>query len=61
MEEGLFPEDHRREHSSETPHVETIVVFLEINQELWALEVAGGHADVVLGARVVEFGQAPVD
>lgn len=61
MEEGLFAEDHGREHRSETPHVQTIVVFLEINQELWPLEVAGCHAHVVFGARVVEFGQAPVD
>lgn len=61
MEEGLFAKDHGREHRSETPHVQAIVVFLEVNQEFWTLEVAGCHAHVVFGARVVEFGQAPVD
>ena len=61
MEERLFAEDHGREHRSETPHVQAVVVLLEINQELWALEIAGSHAHVVLGARMVELGQTPVD
>lgn len=61
MEERLFAEDHGREHRSKTPHVQAVVVLLEINQELWALEVAGSHAHVVFGAGVVEFGQTPVD
>lgn len=61
MEEGLFAEDHGREHRSETPHVQAVVVLLEVNQELWALEVAGSYAHVVFGARVVEFSQTPVN
>lgn len=40
MEEGLFAEDHGREHRSETPHVQAVVVLLEVNQELWSLKVA---------------------
>lgn len=34
---------------------------LEVDEELGALEVAGRDAHVVLGPRVVELGEAPVD
>jgi len=61
LEEGLLLEDHAGEHAPEGPNVEGVVVGLQVDEELGALEVAGGHADVVLLARVVEFGQTPVD
>lgn len=61
MEEWLLAKDHGREHGAETPHVQTVVVLLEINQQLWTLEVAGRDADVVLGAGVVELGKTPID
>lgn len=60
-EEGLLAEDHGGEHCAQTPHVETVVVLLEIDEQLGTLEVARGDADVVLGARVVELGQTPVN
>ena len=60
VEEGLLAEDHGGEHGAEAPHVEAVVVLLEVDQQLGALEVARRDADVVLGARVVELGQAPV-
>lgn len=31
VEKGLFPEDHGSEHSSQTPHVEAVIILLEIN------------------------------
>lgn len=61
MEEGLLPEDHRRKHCSQTPHVQTIVVLLEINQQFWTFEVTRGNADIVLSSRVVELSKTPVD
>lgn len=60
-EEGFLAEDHRGKHGTETPHVQAIVVLLEIDEQLWALEVAGGDADVILRAWVVELCQTPVD
>jgi len=61
MEEGLLAEDHGGKHGAETPHVQAVVVLLEVDEQLRALEVAGGDADVVLGTWVVELGQTPVD
>jgi len=61
VEEGLFAEDHGCEHRPETPHVQAVVVLLEVNQELGPLKVAGSHAHIVFCARVVEFGQTPID
>lgn len=61
VEKGLFAKDHGCEHRPETPHVQAVVVFLEIDEELGSLEVAGGHAHVVFCARVIEFGQTPID
>lgn len=37
MEEGFFPKDHRCKHGAKGPHVEGVVVFLEIDKKLWAL------------------------
>ena len=66
--------DHTREHAAERPHVERVVVLLEVDEELRPLEVSRRDADVVLGVRVVELrrsawseatsahlGQSPVD
>ena len=39
VEERFFPEDHRREHSAQRPHVERVIVFLEVNEKLGAFEV----------------------
>lgn len=61
MEEGLLAEDHGRKHGAETPHVEAVVIFLIVYQQLGTLEVARCNADVVLRARVIEFRQTPVD
>ena len=40
VEEGLFAEDHGRKHGSQTPHVQAVVVLLEIDQQLWAFKVS---------------------
>lgn len=61
VEERLLAEDHGREHGTQRPHVQTVVVLLEVDQQLRALEVARCHAHIVLGRRVVELSQAPVD
>lgn len=61
VEEGLLAEDHGGEHSAETPHVEGVVVLLEVDEQLRPLEVPRRDAHVVLCAGVVELGQTPVD
>ena len=61
VEEGFAFEDHGGEHAAEGPHVEGVVVVLVADEEFGAFEVAGGDADVVFAAGVVEFGEAPVD
>lgn len=61
VEKGLLPEYHGRKHCSETPHIQAVVVLLEINEQLGTLEVSTRHTYVILGSRVVEFCQSPVD
>lgn len=61
VEERLLSEDHGGEHGSQTPHVQAVIVLLEVHQQFWSLEVAGCDANIVFGARVVELSQAPVD
>lgn len=61
VEERLLTEDHGGEHSTQGPHIQRIVVFLEINQQLGALEITRRHTDVVFRALVVELGQTPID
>ena len=48
VKEGLFSEDHARKHAPQRPHVERVVVFLEVHQELRSFEIARRHSHVVL-------------
>lgn len=61
MEEGLLAEDHGCKHGAQRPHVKRVVVLLEVDKELRALEVAGRNTDVVFSAGVVELSKTPVD
>ena len=61
MEERLLPKDHRGEHSSEGPHIQGVIVLLEIDQQFRSLEVSRRNTNVVLCSLVVKFGQTPVD
>lgn len=61
VEERLLAEDHRCEHGTEGPHVQRVVVFLEIDKQLRTLEIARSDTDVVFRALVVEFSQTPIN
>mmetsp|Transcript_51395 Transcript_51395/g.111835 ORF Transcript_51395/g.111835 Transcript_51395/m.111835 type:complete len:285 (-) Transcript_51395:240-1094(-) len=61
VKKGLLAEDHAGKHAAERPHVERVVVVLQVDEQLGALEVARGDADVELALRVVKLGEAPVD
>jgi len=61
VEERLTAEDDAGEHATKGPHVQAVVVVLEVDEQFWALEVAGCDTNVVEGSRDVEFGETPVD
>ena len=61
VEEGLLAEDHAREHATQRPHVQRVIVILEVDQQLGTLKVPGRDAHVVLLRRVVKLREAPVD
>lgn len=61
MEEGLFAKDHGGKHSTQTPHVETVVILLKVDQKLGSFEIARCHANVVFRSRMVKLGQPPID
>jgi hypothetical protein len=52
---------HRGKHTSKTPHVQAVIVLLEIYQEFGAFEVAGRHTDIVFDLWMVELGQTPIN
>ena len=52
---------HAGKHTPQTPHVQTVIVFLEIDQQLGTLEVPRGDPDVVFRSGVVELGETPID
>ena len=49
------------EHTADAPHVQAIIVAFVADQELWAFIVSTADPDVVVGTRVIEFRQAPVN
>lgn len=61
MEERLFPEYHAREHSPQTPHIETVIVLLEIHEQLGSLEISARDAHIVLRPRMIELRQTPIN
>ena len=52
---------HRGKHTTQAPHIQAVIVFLEIDQQLGALEVPRGYSDIVLRLGVVKFGETPID
>jgi len=48
VKERFLLEDHSGKHAAERPHVQRIIVFLEVHQQFGALEVARRHTHVVL-------------
>eukprot|EP00962_Isochrysis_galbana_P046570 scaffold18772_cov112-Isochrysis_galbana.AAC.15 len=61
VEKGLFSEDHACKHAAERPHVQRVVVVLQVHQQLGPLEVAGRHTNIELTLRMIELRQPPVD
>ncbi len=52
---------HGSKHAAIAPHVQTVVILLEVHEELRSLEVARRHTDVVCSPWMVKLGQAPVN
>ena len=61
LEEGLLLEDHASEHAPQRPNIETIIVHLQIYKQLGTFKVARGDTNVVLLARVIKLGEAPIN
>mmetsp|Transcript_13472 Transcript_13472/g.36199 ORF Transcript_13472/g.36199 Transcript_13472/m.36199 type:complete len:259 (+) Transcript_13472:1393-2169(+) len=60
-EEWFALENHSRQHTSEAPDVERVVVILQIDEQLGSFEVARSNAHVVLFVRMVKLGQTPIN
>mmetsp|Transcript_12226 Transcript_12226/g.22110 ORF Transcript_12226/g.22110 Transcript_12226/m.22110 type:complete len:371 (+) Transcript_12226:309-1421(+) len=61
VKEGLLPENHPREHTSQTPHIQRVIILLQIHQQLRPLEVPTRNTDVILPPRMVKLGQTPIN
>lgn len=61
VEERFLSEYHGGEHSTQRPHVQGVIVLLEVNKQLRPFEIPRCDANIVLGTLVVEFGQTPVN
>ena len=61
VKEWLLSKDHACKHRAKTPHIEAVVMLLEIYQKLRTLEISAGDANIVFGASMVEFCKTPVN
>lgn len=61
VKERLLAEDHRRKHGTQRPHVERVIIFLKIHQQLRSLEISRGYPHIVFGAWMVQLGEPPID
>mmetsp|Transcript_4296 Transcript_4296/g.9737 ORF Transcript_4296/g.9737 Transcript_4296/m.9737 type:complete len:330 (-) Transcript_4296:185-1174(-) len=61
VEEWLLPKNHPGKHTSQTPHVQGIIILLQIHQQLRSLEVPTSHTDIVLPSRMVKLRQPPIN
>mmetsp|Transcript_11268 Transcript_11268/g.24451 ORF Transcript_11268/g.24451 Transcript_11268/m.24451 type:complete len:303 (+) Transcript_11268:518-1426(+) len=61
VKERLLPENHPREHTSQTPHIQRIIILLQIHQQLRPLEIPARHTDIILPPRMVKLGQPPIN
>jgi hypothetical protein len=61
VKEWLLAEDHAGKHTPQTPHVEAVIVLLQIDEEFRSLEVAGGDAHIVFSSGMIELGQAVIE
>lgn len=52
---------HRSKHTAITPHIQTVIIFLEIDEKFGSLEISRCNADIILSFWVIEFCQAPID
>jgi hypothetical protein len=52
---------HGCKHTTVTPHVKTIVVFLEVYKQLRAFEIARRDTNVVFCLGMIKFGETPID
>jgi hypothetical protein len=52
---------HTGIHAPQTPHVQTVIILLEIHQQFRALEVPRGDSNVVFRSWMVEFCKTPID
>ena len=57
----LLAKNNPSNHTPQRPHIQTIVICLQIDQQLRAFEVTARDSHVVLPPRVVELGKSPVD
>mmetsp|Transcript_30918 Transcript_30918/g.52835 ORF Transcript_30918/g.52835 Transcript_30918/m.52835 type:complete len:331 (+) Transcript_30918:505-1497(+) len=61
MEEGFLSKNHPGEHAPQAPHIQRVIVLLQIDQQFRSLEVPTRHAYVVLASGMVKFRQPPID
>ena len=61
VKERFLSEDHSSKHASQAPHVERIVVLLQVHQQFRSLEVSRSNSDIVLSSRVVKLCESPVN
>merc|ERR1711865_907283 len=61
VKERLLAEDEASKHAAQTPKISGVIVHFVVHQQLWCLEVAGCHTNIVLSSRMIELSQPPVD
>mmetsp|Transcript_28940 Transcript_28940/g.41358 ORF Transcript_28940/g.41358 Transcript_28940/m.41358 type:complete len:280 (+) Transcript_28940:342-1181(+) len=61
MEEWLLPKNHACKHTPQTPHIQRIIILLQIHQQLRSLEVPTRHTNIILPSRMIKLRQPPIN
>jgi hypothetical protein len=61
MKKWFLPKDHASKHTPKGPHVQGVIIFLQIDQQLRSFEIARGNANVVLSPRMIKFRKTPIN
>mmetsp|Transcript_23785 Transcript_23785/g.52353 ORF Transcript_23785/g.52353 Transcript_23785/m.52353 type:complete len:234 (-) Transcript_23785:262-963(-) len=61
MKERLFTEHDCSKHAAQTPHIQRVVVQLEVHQQLRPLVIATCYSNIVLPTWVIELRKPPIN
>lgn len=60
VEKRFLSKNHRRKHRAQRPHIQRIIVFLEVDEQFRSFEISRRYSDIVFCPLMIEFGKSPI-